>query len=127
MVGNAIRTGYNAATGAIKTGMKTITRSITEGFTKMSGGKGNNLFSKISNGAKNLFSNAKTKLKEITPKFRAGTEGTVNVYDMDGVAQMSSSDATKLQNIKAGTLKASDISGQTLGSAEGFFTKAGQF
>ena len=122
-VGNAIRTGYNAATGAIKTGMKTITRSITEGFTKMSGGKGNGLWSKISNGAKNLFNNAKTKLKEITPKFRAGTEGTVNVYDIDGVAQMSSSDA--MAAIQRGTLKASDISGQTLGSAEGFFTKAG--
>ena len=52
-VGNAIRTGYNVATGAIKTGMKTITRSITEGFSKMSGGKGNGLWSKISNGAKN--------------------------------------------------------------------------
>ena len=122
-VGNAIRTGYNAATGAISKAASGITKSITKAFTKMSGGKGNGLWSKISNGAKNLFTNVKTKLKEITPKFRAGTEGTVNVYDMDGVAQMSSSDA--MAAIQRGTLKASDISGQTLGSAEGFFTKAG--
>jgi hypothetical protein len=122
-VGNAIRTGYNAATGFIKTGVKGITRSITEGFSKMSGGKGNGLWSKISNGAKNLFTRARDTVKQLTPKFRAGTEGTVNVYDIDGVAQMSSSDA--MAAIQRGTLKASDISGQTLGSAEGWFTRAG--
>ena len=52
-VGNAIRTGYQGVTGFVKAGVKGITRSITEGFSNM--GKGNNLWSKVSNGAKNLF------------------------------------------------------------------------
>ena len=52
-VGNAIRTGYQATTGFVKAGMKKITSSITQGFSNM--GKGNNLWSKVSNGAKNLF------------------------------------------------------------------------
>ena len=46
-VGNAIRTGYQATTGAISNTFSTITRSITEGFSSM--GKGNNIFSRISN------------------------------------------------------------------------------
>ena len=35
-VGNAIRTGYQATTGAISNAMKGITKSISEGFTKLS-------------------------------------------------------------------------------------------
>ena len=71
-VGNAIRTGYNAATGAISKAASGITKSITKAFTKMSGGKGNGLWGKISEGAKNLFNSARNTIKKYSPKFRAG-------------------------------------------------------
>ena len=64
-VGNAIRTGYNAATGAISKAASGITKSITKAFTKMSGGKGNGLWSKISNGAKNYLIKQEIQLKNI--------------------------------------------------------------
>ena len=129
-MGNAIRTGYNVATGAIKTGMKGITKSITESFTKLSGGKGNGLWSKISNGAKNLFNSARNTVKKYSPKFRAGQSGTVDVMGYGGppgtagnITQMTSEQAASL--LKSGTIDSSQISNQILGSAEGYFTKAG--
>ena len=127
-VGNAIRTGYNVATGAIKTGMKTITRSITEGFSKMSGGKGNGLWSKISNGAKNLFTKARDTVKKYSPKFRTGTEGTVTYQGAvpgGGTAPMTIDASQAAKYLESGVIDASQITKQTLGSAEGYFTKAG--
>tara|TARA_R100001480_G_scaffold144801_1_gene142816 strand:+ start:140 stop:1462 length:1323 start_codon:yes stop_codon:yes gene_type:complete len=127
-VGNAIRTGYNVATGAIKTGMKTITRSITEGFSKMSGGKGNGLWSKISNGAKNLFNKARATVKKYSPKFRTGTEGTVTYQGAlpgGGTAPMTIDASQAAKYLESGLIDASQITKQTLGSAEGYFTKAG--
>ena len=129
-VGNAIRTGYNGVTGAIGRFTKGITRSITEGFSKMSGGKGNGLWSKISNGAKNLFTRARNTVKKFTPKFRTGTSGTVDVTGLSthpiygqGTSTMTSGQASQL--LKSGAIDASQLSNQTLGSAEGWFTKAG--
>ena len=49
-VGNAVRTGYQGVTGFVSKAMSGITKSITKGFSNM--GKGNNIFSRISNGAK---------------------------------------------------------------------------
>ena len=129
-VGNAIRTGYNAATGAISKAASGITKSITKAFTKMSGGKGNGLWSKISNGAKNLFTRARDTVKKYSPKFRAGQSGTVDVMGYGGppgttgnITQMTSEQAASL--LKSGTIDSSQISNQVLGSAEGYFTKAG--
>ena len=129
-VGNAIRTGYNGVTGAIGRFTKGITRSITEGFSKMSGGKGNGLWSKISNGAKNLFTRARNTVKKFTPKFRTGTSGTVDVTGLSthpiygqGTSTMTSGQASQL--LKSGAIDASQLSNQTLGSAEGWFTRAG--
>ena len=129
-VGNAIRTGYNGVTGAIGRFTKGITRSITEGFSKMSGGKGNGLWSKISNGAKNLFTKARNTVKRFTPKLRAGQSGTVDVSNWGGhplygggSQTMTSQQAAGL--LKSGAIDASQLSNQTLGSAEGWFTKAG--
>ena len=129
-VGNAIRTGYNGVTGAIGRFTKGITISITEGFSKMSGGKGNGLWSKISNGAKNLFTKARNTVKRFTPKLRAGQSGTVDVSNWGGhplygggSQTMTSQQAAGL--LKSGAIDASQLSNQTLGSAEGWFTKAG--
>ena len=74
-VGNAIRTGYQATTGAISKTFSTITRSITEGFSSM--GKGNNIFSRISNGAKELFRNARATVQKFKPFTAKG--GSVDV------------------------------------------------
>ena len=124
-VGNAIRTGYQASTGAIGKTWSTITKSIGNGFQKFAGnfkGKGN-IWSRISQGAKNLFNSARNTVKKFTPKFRAAKTGTVQVYgDMGEVITMSAEEAQK--RIIAGTLDASQLSNQTLGSeAAGWFTK----
>ena len=131
-VGNTIRMGYNGVTGAIGKVKQGITRSITEGFSKMSGGKGKGLWSKISNGAKRLFTNARNTIKKYTPKFRAGTKGTVQIggESVGGLAKDSftlSSDAAS-ELIAKGGINLSQpgaLSNQTLGSAEGWFTRAG--
>ena len=47
---DSIRTGYQFGTGKFKAGWSKITDRISQGFSKI--GKGNNIFSKISDGAK---------------------------------------------------------------------------
>ena len=130
-VGNAIRTGYTASTGAIGNTWRTITESISKGFQKFSGGKGN-IWTRISKGAKGLFNSARNqiaKLKKYTPKFRAGQQGTVSVegwgnpFGYADTATMTSGQAAGL--IDAGAIQGSQLSGQSLGSAEGWFTHAG--
>ena len=73
-VGNAIRTGYQASTGAIADGWKSITNSISEGFSSLAEGTGN-VWKDISKGAKNLFKNSRTSLNT----FRKTQGGTVKV------------------------------------------------
>ena len=124
-VGNHIRTGYQSATGAIGKTWSTITKSISNGFQKFAGnfkGQGN-IWSRISQGAKNLFNSARNTVKKFTPKFRAAKTGNVQVFgDMGEVITMSAEEAQK--RIIAGTLDASQLSNQTLGSeAAGWFTK----
>jgi len=130
-VGNAIRTGYTASTGAIGNTWRTITESISKGFQKFSGGKGN-IWTRISKGAKGLFNSARNqiaKLKKYTPKFRAGQQGTVSVegwgnpFGYADTATMTSGQAAGL--IDAGAIQGSQLSGQVLGSPEGWFTRAG--
>ena len=68
----------------------------------MSGGKGNGLWSKISNGAKKLFNKARDTVKKYSPKFRTGTEGTVDLSRCSTRWRNSTPmtiDANKLQNI----------------------------
>ena len=75
-VGNAIRTGYQATTGAISNTMNTISKSISKGFQNFSGnfkGKGN-IFSRISEGAKNLFKQSKTTVNNWKGKMKFGKD-----------------------------------------------------
>ena len=88
-VGNAIRTGYQATTGAISNTLSTITKSISKGFQNFAGKfKGqNNIFSRISEGAKNLFKQSKTTVNNWKSKFKFGktpTDGSVDVFGMRG-------------------------------------------
>ena len=122
-VGNAIRTGYQATTGAISNAMKGITKSISEGFTKFAGQGEGNIFTKISQGAKNLYNSAKNTVSKYNPLAKKGTAGQVEVFgDYGEVIKM---DVTKAQDsLIRGTIKPDQLGTQFKGSNTGFFTKA---
>ncbi len=124
-LGNAIRTGYSQATLKVGSKLNSITKSITKGFSDI--GKGNNIFSRISNGAKELFNTARTKingLKKYTPKPFKGPQGTVQVGDMGygfgETTTMTSAQASKA--LELGQISGEQLSGQTLGKS-GWFTQ----
>ena len=122
--GSQIMQGFNRATGFISDGVKGITKGIMDTFSGFSNrASQSNIWKSISNGAKRLYKTA----KDLTPKFRTGTKGTVQVFG--GPAnQYSSMMHTDLvaQGLSEGTIQASQLgTKQTLGSAEGWFTKAG--
>ena len=120
-IGSNIKTGWTGFKSGISNKMGTITNSIKDTFSSM--GNGNNIFTKISDGAKKLYS----KAKELTPKFKQGKTGTVQVGDM-GYGFGETTSMTSEQALKAidlGQINASQLSKQTLGDAAGFITKAG--
>jgi len=120
-IGGNMKTGWTNFKSGIVDKMGTITTSIKDTFSSM--GNGNNIFTKISDGAKKLYS----KAKELTPKFKKGTQGSVQVGDM-GYGFGETTSMTSEQALKAidlGQINPSQLSKQTLGSAEGFITKAG--
>ena len=134
-IGNSIRTGYQVGSGKLgkgfaKVGEKfsqigsTITDTITKTFQKFSGGgSGENFWTRISKGAKNLFNSAKGVVSG-QPKF-----GTTNVSGWGGPAggastggkyagissQMTSQQAVGL--LESGAVEGAQLSGQTLGYA----------
>ena len=123
-VGNAIRTGYQGVTGFVKTGMSNITKSITKGFSNM--GKGNNIFSKISNGAKTLFQRSRAAVQKFKPFTSKG--GSVDVKGF-GYSPHSDYVTTSMSSSRAGALlqdgviNADQLTGQTF-SKTGWLTKA---
>ena len=115
-LGNVVRTGYQAATGAINTGMNNITKSMSKAFSKLSNptAKGGNIWSRISNGAKNLYNSAKATL---TGQQKTGfvdvTGVQPNIHGSGAIqTSMKSVDAAKLIG-KEGI----SFSGQTTGFA----------
>ena len=112
-MGNNVRLGWQGFKQGFTAAKNSITKSITDTFSSM--GKGNNMFKRISDGAKSLYN----KAKELTPKFKQGKIGTVEV----GGQQMSSQQAYEM--VQKGMIDASQIGKQTLGQGQGFFTKAG--
>ena len=123
-VGNAIRTGYQATTGFVKAGMKKITSSITEGFSSM--GKGNNLWSRVSNGAKNLFKRSRAAVQKFKP-FTSKT-GSVDVTGFGHsphtdfiTSSMSNTQAAQL--LESGVIQGDQLIGQSWGKT-GWLTKA---
>ena len=119
--------GFNRATGFIKDGFNGITKRMMDTFSAVSNrASQSNIWKSISNGAKRLYTNA----KKYTPKFRAGKAGTVDVGNWGGhplygggSQTMTTTQAQGL--LQSGAIDASQLSNQTLGSAEGWFTKAG--
>jgi len=110
--------GFNAISGQISKGMSNITGRITKSFSNI--GKGNNIFSRISNGVKNLYSKAKTNFGNTFGK--KATAGKVEVFGQDGVALMDVEKAADA--LTRGTIDASQLGSQTAGSQGGWFTKS---
>ena len=116
-VGNSIRSGYQAFNTGVGKAFSSITNSIKKGFTKFAPKGTGNIFTKISNGAKNLYNSAKNISKKYSP-FK-GKQGTVQVSDgLDQVYSLTSDEASK--QLAAGTLDVSQINKQTLGSNKWF-------
>jgi len=122
-IGNQIRTGYQAFNTGISKTFNTITKSISKSFQRFAPKNVTNMFSRISQGARNLFNSAKNTVKKYTPKFRTAKAGTVEVYGVGdpGVSVISSTDAASA--IQKGTLDASQLGKQTLTEPSGWFTK----
>jgi len=111
--------GFNAISGQISKGMSSITNRITKGFSNI--GKGNNIFSRISNGVKNLYNNVKTSFGNTFGK--KATTGKVEVFgDYGEVINMDVSKAAKA--LDAGQITASQLGEQTAASKSGWFTKS---
>ena len=109
---------FNAISGQISKGMSNITSRITKSFSNI--GKGNNIFSRISNGVKNLYTKAKTNFGNTFGK--KATAGKVEVFGQDGVALMDVEKAADA--LTRGTIDASQLGTQTAGSQSGWFTKS---
>ena len=125
-IGNQIRTGYqsfNAFAGAAK---QSISKTIGDVFTRFAPKGEGNLFTRISKGAKRLYTAGKEKLKSVTPKFRTAKEGTVDVSGWGHPISGSGSTMTSTQAnslINKGMIKGSELSNQTLSGKSGWFTK----
>ena len=123
-VGNAVRTGYQGVTGFVSKAMSGITKSITKGFSNM--GKGNNIFSRISNGAKTLFQKSRAAVQKFKPFTSKG--GSVDVKGF-GYSPHTDYVTTSMSSSRAGNLLADGIiqsdqlTGQTF-SKTGWLTKA---
>ena len=132
-VGNAIRTGYQAFNVGMSKTFSTITNSISKSFQKFAPKGTGNMFSRISQGAKNLYTAAKDKVAQYVPDsvkqaYTAGKEklqsilpkteaGNVEFFDDDG----------SVFNIKSTDFPGMDTSSGTLGKQTltkqgGFFT-----
>ena len=109
---------FSAISGQISKGMSNITSRITKSFSNI--GKGNNIFSRISNGVKNLYNNVKTSFGNTFGK--KATAGKVEVFGQDGVALMDVEKAADA--LTRGTIDASQLGTQTAGSQSGWFTKS---
>ena len=112
--------GFNAISGQISKGFSNITGRITKSFSNI--GKGNNIFSRISNGVKNLYTKAKTNFGNAFGK--KASAGKVEVFSgtADGPMLM---DVTKAaEGLQSGAIKSYQLGEQTAASKSGWFTKS---
>ena len=126
-IGNSIRTGYQIGSGKLgqgfaKVGEKfsqigsTITDTITKTFQKFSGGgSGENFWTRISKGAKNLFNSAKGVVSGQPKVGTTGVKNWGNPFGYADTAKMTSKQAVGL--LESGAIEGAQLSGQTLGYA----------
>ena len=110
-IGNQIRTGYQAFNTFAGTVKQSISKTISKAFSNLAPKGTGNIFSRISQGAKNLFNAGKGKLKSISPKFKTAKAGQSEVfglgYGTDGPMMMSNTEVAA--KIKSGVLDAGQI------------------
>lgn len=119
-IGVDIGSKFSSITGQIGSKMSSITNRITKGFSNI--GKGNNIFSRISNGVKNLYNKAKTNFGNTFGK--KASAGKIEVFSgtADGPMLM---DVTKAaEGLKSGAIKSYQLGEQTAASKSGWFTKS---
>ena len=126
-IGNSIRTGYQVGSGKLgkgfaKVGEKfsaigdSITNTITKTFQKFSGGgTGENFWTRISKGAKNLFNSAKSVVSGQPKVGTTGVKNWGNPFGYADTAKMTSQQAVGL--LESGAIEGAQLSGQTLGYA----------
>ena len=124
-IGAQIRNGYRIGSGAIGKGVSaitnkigtignTITNSITQTFQKFSRkGTGKNFWTRISEGAKNLFNSAKSVVTG------QPTSGSVDVYGLrgnvhgEGLIKTSMKSENAMALLDKGVIEGSQLSGQS--------------
>jgi hypothetical protein len=111
-----------AFNAGVSNAFSSITKSISQAFTKFAPQGVKDMYSAISSGAKNLYSSAQETVKQYMPKPFTGTEGTVEFFDEDGIQLLKSSDAASM--LQKGNITAGDLGQQTLSEQTGWFTKA---
>ena len=124
-IGNQIRTGYQAFNTFASTAKQSISKVIGDTFTKFAPKGTGNIFSRISQGAKNLYTAGKNKLKSVMPKPFTAIDGTVQVdgmgYGFGETTSMTSKEALKALDFNQ--ISGEQLSKQTLSGKGGWFTK----
>ena len=128
-VGNSIRMGYQATTGAISNAFSSITNSIAKGFSQFAG-KGTkigNYWTKISKGAKNLYRSAQNNFAKTFGK--KATSGSVDVFGLRTGPHVDGGIWTSMKTDQAASLlnqnliSGEQLRGQSLASKSGWWTQ----
>jgi len=129
-VGNQIRLGYQSFNTAMSLGKKSITDVIGKTFQKFAPKGGTNIFSRISDGAKRLYTAGKNKLKNMMPKPLTSKGGTSEVfgtgYSTDGPMLMSNTDLASKMTLPItdpNYISAGQVNMKSLTQPSGWFTK----
>ena len=129
-VGNQIRLGYQAFNTGMSIAKKSITDVIGKTFQKFAPKGGTNIFSRISDGAKRLYTAGKNKLKSIMPKPLTAKGGTSEVfgtgYGPDGPMMMSNTDLASKMTLPItdpNYISAGQVNMKSLTEPSGWFTK----
>jgi len=125
-VGNQIRLGYQAFNTGMSIAKKSITDVIGKTFQKFAPKGGTNIFSRISDGAKRLYTATKEKLKSVSPKFKTAKTGQSEVFGFGQAAEgpMLMDNTLVADKIKSGVLEAGQVNMKSLTESGGWFTKA---
>ena len=124
-IGNSIRTGYQGFNTFVGNATSSITKSISNAFTRFAPKGTGNIFSRISQGAKNLYTAGKNKLKSFMPKPLTSKAGQSEVFGLGQAAEgpMMMSNTEVAAKIQSGVLDAGQINVKSLTEPGGWFTK----
>jgi hypothetical protein len=131
-VGNQIRLGYQAFNTGMSIAKKSITDVIGKTFQKFAPKGGTNIFSRISDGAKRLYTAGKNKLQSVKGKFglKDTASGQSQVfgtgYGPDGPMMMSNTDLAKKMTLPItdpNYISAGQVNMKSLTESGGWFTR----